>query len=275
MKNKKPKFIVVTVLIIVILSVLCIFTPLLDTFTSWIGNAVAPVQTGVTNVVAEIKLIFSKWDDTQKLYIENGNLKKQVDELNKKNKEYITYKQENERLKNILELKSELDYLKPVAATVISKDAGNWFNIFSVNKGKNDGIKVNDTVINSKGLIGRVMQTGNNWAKVATVIDRDHSVSGVISRTGDLVQIDGDLSLMKSGLCKITIITEGADVIIGDTVMTSGIGGIYPKGLFIGTITEFKNNNDGTGKYAILKPDVDFQHIFEVVILTQAGEVHE
>ena len=70
MKNKKPKFIVVTVLIIVILSVLCIFTPLLDTFTSWIGNAVAPVQTGVTNVVAEIKLIFSKWDDTQKLYIE-------------------------------------------------------------------------------------------------------------------------------------------------------------------------------------------------------------
>jgi len=94
----------------------------------------------------------------------------------------------------------------------------------------------------------------------------------MISRTEDLVQIDGDLALMKEGLLKMTVITEGADIIIGDTVVTSGIGGIYPKGIFIGTVTEFRNNSEGTGKYAIVKPDVDFQRVYDVLLLTGAGE---
>ena len=70
----------------------------------------------------------------------------------------------------------------------------------------------------------------------------------------------------------MTVITEGADVIIGDSVVTSGMGGIYPKGIFIGTVTEFRNNKEGTGKYAVVKPDVDFQHVFDVLLLTGEGE---
>ena len=94
----------------------------------------------------------------------------------------------------------------------------------------------NSAVINRKGLIGRVTNSSSNSSNVITIIDPNHSVSGMISRTGDLVQIDGELQLMKDGLCKMTVITEDADIMIGDTVETSGVGGIYPRGIMIGIV---------------------------------------
>ncbi|MBQ2897349.1 MAG: rod shape-determining protein MreC [Clostridia bacterium] len=272
MYKKKPYKIIIFALLIVIIVALCIFTPVAKILSSWVGNIVTPVQSGIANVVTSTKEVLTKWENTQKLAEENKALKSQIDEFKKNNRDYLKFKTENQRLKELLDLKDELDTLNPIAASVITKDSGNWFNVFTVNAGKNKGAIVNTPVVNSKGLIGRVSQIGENWSKVVTVIDYDHSVSGTILRTGDLVQIDGDISLMKSGLCKMTIITEGADVIIGDTVVTSGIGGIYPKGLFIGTVTEFRNNSEGTGKYAVVKPDVDFQHIFDVLLLTNAEE---
>lgn len=272
MYNKKPHMAIIILPLIIVITIICIFTPFLKVVSSWCGNVITPVQSGITSAVVSVQGVFDGFKNTQKLVQENKALQSKIDELIKENKENFLYKTENERLKNLLNLKDELNQLKPVAASVIAKDAGNWFNVFTVNKGKDALVEENTPVVSEKGLIGRVSQVGANWSKVVTVIDYDHSVSGIISRTGDLVQIDGDLTLMKSGLCKMTIITEGADVIIGDTVVTSGIGGIYPKGLFLGTVIEFRNNSDGTGKYAVVKPDVDFQHIFDVLLLTKAGE---
>ena len=94
----------------------------------------------------------------------------------------------------------------------------------------------------------------------------------MISRTGDLVQVDGNLELMEDGLCKMTVISENADVMIGDTVETSGVGGIYHRGIMIGIVKEFRNNEEGTGQYAIVEPYVDFQRIYEVLIVTNEYE---
>lgn len=271
MKNKKFAVIPVIILVIAIVA-LCVFTPVFKTVSSWIGNVLTPVQSGFTSAYKGAENVFDGWKNTKKLAEENKQLKAEIDKIKESNKEWSAYKKENDRLKSLLELKNQRESFNPVAATVIGKDAGNWFNIFTVNKGKDSGITENTPVISSKGVVGRVSQVGNNWAKIVSVINYDHSVSGMISRTEDLVQIDGDLALMKEGLLKMTVITEGADIIIGDTVVTSGIGGIYPKGIFIGTVTEFRNNSEGTGKYAIVKPDVDFQRVYDVLLLTGAGE---
>lgn len=271
MKNKKPTIIIAIALVVVIV-VLCIFTPVFKIISSWMGNVFTPVQSGIVSLTNGVESVFSGWGNAKKLAEENKQLKAEIDKLKESNRQWSSYKDENERLKGLLELENQIDRFEPVTASVIGKDAGNWFNVFTVNKGKDAGIKENTPVISPKGVIGRVSQVGKNWAKVVSVINYDHSVSGMISRTGDLVQIDGDLSLMKDGLCKMTVITEGADIIIGDTVVTSGIGGIYPKEIFVGTVTEFRNNKEGTGKYAIVKPDVDFQHVYEVVLLTNVGE---
>lgn len=271
MKNKKYTAISAIVLIAVIV-LLCVFTPVFKVISSWTGNILTPIQSGIVSVSKGVESVFSGFANTKKLVEENKQLKAEVDKLKESNREWSSYKNENERLKGLLELKNQKDQLKPVAATVIGKDAGNWFNVFTVNKGKDDGVTENTPVITSKGLVGRVSQVGKNWSKIISIINYDHSVSGMIARTEDLVQIDGDLALMKNGLLKMTVITEGADIIIGDTVVTSGIGGIYPKGVFIGTVTEFRNNKEGTGKYAVVKPDVDFQRVFEVLLLTGTGE---
>ena len=271
MKNKKTRA-VLAILLIAVIVILCIFTPVFKIVSSWLGNVFTPVQSGITSVAKGVENTFAGWGNTKKLAEENKQLKAEIDKLKENNREWSSYKDENERLKGLLELTNQKDLLTPVAATVIGKDAGNWFNVFTVNKGKDAGVTENTPVISSKGVIGRVSQVGKNWAKVVSVINYDHSVSGMIARTDDLVQIDGDLSLMKDGLCKMTVITEGADILIGDSVVTSGIGGIYPKGIFLGTVIEFRNNKDGTGKYAVVKPDVDFQKVFEVVLLTGTGE---
>lgn len=271
MKNKRLSVILAVVIIAVIIA-LCIFTPVFKVISSWVGNIFTPIQSGIDYATKGTENTFAGWGNTKKLAEENKQLKAEIDKLKEENRESSVYKNENERLKNLLDLKNQKDQFKPVAAIVIGKDAGNWFNVFTVNKGTDSGIKENTPVISPKGVIGRVSQVGKNWSKIVSVINYDHSVSGMIDRTGDLVQIDGDLSLMKDGLCKMTIITEGADIIIGDTVVTSGIGGIYPKGIFVGTVTEFRNNKEGTGKYAVVKPDVDFQRVYEVVLLTDVGE---
>ena len=270
--KKKNFTVILSVIIIIVIALLCFLTPVFKIISSWIGNIFTPVQSGLTSATAGVESVFAGWGNTKKLAEENKQLKNEIDKLKETNRELSSFEKENKRLKDLLDLKTQQEQLDPVAATVIGKDAGNWFNIFTVNKGKKDGIVENTPVISSKGVIGRVSQVGNNWAKVISVINYDHSVSGMISRTEDLVQIDGDLSLMKNGLLKMTVITEGADVIIGDSVVTSGMGGIYPKGIFIGTVTEFRNNKEGTGKYAVVKPDVDFQHVFDVLLLIGAGE---
>ena len=271
MKNKKFAVILAVVIIIAII-LLCIYTPIFKMFSSWVGSVLTPVQTGITSVATGVENVFAGWGNAQKLAEENKQLKVEIDKLKEQNRECLVFKNENERLKGLLDLKNQKEQLKPVAATVVGKDAGNWFNVFTVNKGKDFGITENTPVISPKGVIGRVSQVGNNWAKIVSVINYDHSVSGMISRTEDLVQIDGDLALMKDGLLKMTVVTDGADIIIGDTVVTSGVGGIYPKGIFIGTVTEFRNNKEGTGKYAVVKPDVDFQRVYDVLLLTGAGE---
>lgn len=270
---KKKKFTgLLTVVLIIIIALLCFFTPVFKIISSWFGNVLTPVQSGINSATSGIESVFAGWGNTKKLAEENKQLKAEINKLKESNREWSGYKNENVRLKELLDLKNQKDQLNPVAATVIGKDAGNWFNVFTVNKGKDDGVVENTPVISPEGVVGRVSQAGKNWAKIVSVINYDHSVSGMISRTEDLVQIDGDLSLMKNGLLKMTVITEGADIIIGDTVVTSGIGGIYPKGLFVGTVTEFRNNKEGTGKYAVVKPDVDFQRIYDVILLTGTGE---
>ncbi len=271
MKNKRFT-VFLTVVLTAVIVLLCIFTPIFKIISSWIGNILTPVQTGITSVTASVENVFAGWGNTKKIAEENKQLKAEIDKLKVSNQEWSAYKKENDRLKDLLDLKNQKDSFSPVAATVIGKNAGNWFNVFTVNKGKDDGVVENTPVISSKGVVGRVSQVGKNWSKIVSVINYDHSVSGMISRTEDLVQIDGDLSLMKDGLLKMIVITEGADIIIGDTVVTSGIGGIYPKGLFVGTVTEFRNNKEGTGKYAVVKPDVDFQRVYDVLLLTGAGE---
>jgi rod shape-determining protein MreC len=269
--SKGFKFILIFI-VIVSLVLLSVFTPFLNKLGGVLSYCLTPIQIGITIVVNSTGEFFASFGKAAYYAEQNKILLDQIDTMKKENAEAVRIKKENDSLRELLNVNKENYGNNAKTALVIAKDAGNWFNVFTVNKGTNDEVNENCAVINNKGLIGRVANASANSANIVTIIDPNHSVSGMISRTGDLVQVDGNLELMEDGLCKMTIISENADVMIGDTVETSGVGGIYHRGIMIGIVKDFRNNEEGTGQYAVVEPYVDFQRIYEVLIVTKEYE---
>ncbi len=263
-------------IIILISLVLVIFlTPLKSVIVKFGGMIITPVN----NMFNSVSKSVSQWaysvTHANKVMEDNLNFKREIEELKNKLALYQGLESENNRLETLLELKDKYNNFDSTGAEIISRDAGNWFTVFTINKGKKDGIDKNQPVLCSGGLVGHTTEVGANWAKIVTLIDTTHSASGMSVRSGHYVQVDGDISLMGGGLCRMTNISEEADIILGDVIVTSGIGGVYPKDIVIGTVLEFKELETGTGNYAVIKPAVDFRHINEVLVLKTNDEVSE
>ena len=202
-KNKTVKYLVIALLVVALVLTL-IFTPVLKSISSILGNVVSPVQWTVNKVTTSVTGVFSYWGRVGNVDKENQRLKLENKKLKEENTNLKRYENDIKKLNKLLELKGDYTNYETTAATIIGKDAGNWFNVFTVDKGEKDGVYENSVVIVPEGIVGRVCAVGSNWAKVVALIDEEHSVSGMVTRTGDLVQIDGDLKMMKSGICKMS-----------------------------------------------------------------------
>lgn len=233
------------------------------------GTILKPFQSAVTFVSDKVGGMFDFFGDVKALKEQNLELLEQVDILNAEKRALEGYRTENERLRELLELKNSSMEKNIVGCDIIAKDPGNWFNIFTIDKGENHGICVNDVAITAKGLVGRVTEVGSNWAKVISIIDAKSSVGAIVLRTQDIAVADGELALSDEGLCRLNYVTGGAGIVTGDVIETSGLGGIYPKGILIGTVTEVKGSVSGVSSYAIIKPAVDFERIREVLVIRQ------
>lgn len=258
---------IIAVILAVILIIVIAVTPLKSFFVGLFGSIISPICGFFENLGGSVSGWFGYMSEAGTVHQKNAELEKKIAELNVKIDELKGFEAENTRLNSLLELKNEYSDVESTGARIIAKESGNWFTVFTINKGTNDGIQKNQPVLANGGLVGHTTEVGSNWAKVVTLIDTTHSVSSISQRSTDYVQIDGDITLMGGGLCKMTAITENADVIVGDILVTSGIGGVYPKGIVVGTVREFKTSESGTGSYAVVKPVVDFQRIAEVLVL--------
>jgi rod shape-determining protein MreC len=238
---------------------------------NWIGNAISVPFTSVEKLFAytgqQIEDGIALFSDVEKLRADNEKLKKDIDKLNNERTEYLRLKRENEDLRKVIDLKDQLSGYKTVGANIIAKDSGNLFNIFLTDKGATNGISHNMPVISSKGLVGKVAEAQPFSSKVISIIEDGSAVSGIVAKTGDFVVVKGDIKLAKDGLCKLEYIPAGLDLAQGDVIQTSGIGGIYPKGITIGTVKEIRKGDSDLDKYAIIEPAVDLRRLGEVVIL--------
>ena len=183
------------------------------------------------------------------------------------NEKLIELKVKNEELRRALDIKDQYSNMDMIGANIIAKDMGNWFDIFTIDRGSKDGISNNYPIVTSNGLVGRVMQTDVFSSKVIAIIDEDSSISARLSRTSDLVIVKGDRKLKEQGLCIMNYIPADADISAGDRVETSGVGGIYPKGILIGKVKEVRQRTNELDRYAIIEPVVDFKRLEEVFIL--------
>ena len=270
MKYFKSKALIIVIITLVL--IVCIGLSINPhSNVNWIGNIISVPFTSVEKVFLysgqQIEAGVGLFNDVEQLRAENKELKETIDKFNNERTEYLRLKSENEDLRNVLKLRNQLEDLESVGANVIARNSGNFFNIFLTDKGSANGISYNMPVITSKGLVGKVSLSQPFSSKIISIIEEGSAVSAIVSKTRDIVVIKGDLELAKEGLCKLEYIPLDLDLAQGDVIETSGLGGIYPEGLIIGTVKEVRIGESDLNKYAIIEPAVDLKRLSQVTIL--------
>lgn len=270
MYKKKKTGIIGIIITIIILIILVVITNTDIAKMSYVENIVStlvmPIQNGLTYLKGKLTGNDSFFQDINNLKEENENLKKKNSELEQSLREYEIVKSENDTLKEYMNLKDKYKDYTTMPAYVINKDISNYSNTVVINVGEKDGIKENMTVIADEGLVGHVISVTDHTAKVQTIIDTATAVTSTISTTKDTIIVQGTLE--NSGELKATYIPTDATVLQGDNVETSGLGGIYPKGIHIGTIKEVYNTKNPTDRYATVETAVDFSKLATVLVIT-------
>ncbi len=267
-KNKKAE-IAGIVITIVILILIVIFSNA-DSETSFLENAasklVMPVQNGLTYLKNKISGNSTFFTDINNLKEENEELSQRNSELEQSLRELENIRSENETLKEYLGLTEKYGEYSTVPAYIINKDISNYSKTIVINVGTDDGIKENMTVIADQGLVGHVISVTSDTAKVRTIVDTSSSVSCLLSTTDESIVCKGTLE--EESALKAMYIPDDDGIIQGDSVETSGLGGIYPKGIHVGSIKRVVNTQNATDRYAIVETAVDFDKLDTVLVIT-------
>lgn len=271
--ENKP--LVIAAAAVVLLLVLALITSG-DRALTWaesaLGSVIEPVQGFASrmsgSIIGFVENVFNTTDADQ----ENAQLKVYVAQLEQSVQEMEQLRQENARLKALLDFSESTPDLDYVAGEVIGRSQGIWFDTFTINIGRNEGIEKNMPVVNGDGLVGRVDEVGATWSKVIALIDSSMSVSVMVERTRDSGMIRGTLEAgVDSDILELYYMDSDADIQPGDKIVTTVIGGIYPKGLPIGEVLEV--SRVGEADYnALIEPAVDFKRLEEVMVITGMPE---
>lgn len=225
-----------------------------------------PVQKGIDFVGGSFNNTLAKFQDISVLQEKNNNLEQEINKLSYDNNILIQYEAENEKLKQLLELANRYKKYPNEGANVISKDPGNWYKIFTIDKGTDDGFDKDDTILSGSGLVGHIIEAGPLSSKVMAIIDDRNAVSATVFRTGDIGVLKGDIELIQEGFCKLQIDIQ-SEVIKGDQIVTSHLSDIYPPGITIGIVEEIIIAQNGLTQFAYVRPLVDFEHLQQVLVL--------
>ncbi len=238
------------------------------------GYVFVPMQTGINNSGNWISDKVNNFKTLKEVMSENEKLKKQVDDLTTELTTNKLEQYELDNLRNILELDEKYPSYEKVAASVIGKDSSNWFSTFTIDRGRNDGIKKGMNVISGSGLVGIVVDVGANYAKVRTIINDSNKVSAMVSTTKDNFTISGSLESMNKD--KVITFNELRDennkVKVGDPVVTSYVSDQYQQGILIGYIASIEENSNNLTKSGTITPVVDFEHIENVLVILQVKD---
>ena len=237
-----------------------------------ITTVLAPVQYVVTNVSFTFRNIGLSTGELMTVYRDNKNLRLENESLRQNNLNMTEIMAENMRLRSILDYKKGTPQFDIVTATVVGRDPGTWTSTIIINRGTVDGIAKDMPVVTPQGLVGSVVSVYGNVAKVNMVLDPRSAVGALVQRPESRVAaiVEGNSATPLTP--KMVNIARDADVIKGDKIITSGFGGIYPKGLLIGEVVDLINEEGGLLKYAVLKPAVDFDRLEEVSIIVGSRE---
>lgn len=264
-KNKFNKW--GSILAFIILLIIVIISNIPNSSSNF-NNIMSKIFTPVQNLLVNIKnSIFNKdeaadikslQDINKKLFDENVKLKEKL-------REFEVIKADNDKLKEFFNIKNKYINYETVPATIIQKNISNYEKTVIINSGVKDGVGKNMPVISSDGIVGYIVEAYENTSKVKMIIDTSSTISANISTSEDSILVKGQLG--KNNLLKAIYIPVDSTILQGDEVLTSGIGGIYPKGIMVGKIKEVVNTKNESDKYAVIETAVNMDKLESVLVI--------
>ena len=233
------------------------------------GIIIVPFENSINHISSVFSGISDRMKDKEEILAENKKLQSQVDSLTEQNNKLIQDQTELVRLEQLYDLDQQYTEYPKVAARIISKDPGNWYDTFMINKGTSDGIRIDNNVIAGKGLVGIVTEVGAHWATVRSIIDDSSNVSAMTVSTQDNCVVEGDLELIDEGKLSFSqLYDQDNKVTVGERFVTSNISEKYVEGLFIGYISEISQDSNNLTKNGTIVTPVDFAHLKDVLVIT-------
>ena len=235
----------------------------------------APMQKGVNQLGSGLTNLREHLRTKKSLEKENEELRTQLADAQQNLNQVQLNQEELDNLKSLYDMDQNYADYDKIAANVIGKDAGNWFSVFLIDRGSNDGITVGMNVLADGGLAGIVIQVGPNYAKVRSIIDDNSNVSARNLSTSDLCVVSGSLKTMnESSLIDFDDLRDKEDQAkVGDQIVTSNISDMFLEGIPIGYITDIKTDSNNLTKSGHIATIVDFEHLDDVFVILQTKDI--
>jgi rod shape-determining protein MreC len=233
-------------------------------FDALLMEICSPFQKAATFVIKTVQGTFTQYVYVVNLGRENRMLKQKIAELQEENHRMKEMKLANERLRQLLQFR-EKNSPSMIGAEVIGQDPSSWFKSVTINKGERDGVKKGMAVISPAGVIGQIFKTAPHYAIVLLLTDYNSAVDSIVQRTRAKTIVEGK----GENRCQLKYLRRAEEVAVGDVVVTSGLGGNFPKGLMVGEIKKVDKKGHGVFQYAELVPSVDLTQLEEVFVIIE------
>ena len=244
-----------------------------DPLTSALEVLATPFRAASSAVAGWTQEQYDRSFRYEELSAENESLRRRVAELERDAIAGQDAQRENERLRDLLGLHEARPELQYRDAAVVRRESSNWTSDFTIDRGTGGGVEAGDCVIDQHGhLIGVVTEASPNSSRVTTILDPTLELGGRVARTDEDAVLEGDFTLMKQGLLRLSFVSEQAKLVTGDQVTTSGLGGVYPRGLVVGSIRTLEVEEDGVSRYAQVEPAADIGGIQYVYVIVDYEE---
>ncbi|MEG2348549.1 MAG: rod shape-determining protein MreC [Clostridia bacterium] len=266
--NKKKIIFVILLILILVIFIGFIFRASKNTFVNSISNFVTyPIRKIYNISLKSVNFTKDYFSNVKKLNKEKEMLTNENNSLKLKVLESERVLKENESLKKMLEIKKEYQHFNIKMGNIIFREHDNWSQTFTIDIGSSDGIKENQAVVYTEGLVGYISQVSIDKSVVTTILDPKCSVSVNISTINEPAVLKGDLNLKSNNNLKLAFIPISAQISISDVLYTSGLGSMYPSAIPVGKIIQIINSKNDINRYAIVEPNVNIRTISQVGVI--------
>lgn len=233
-----------------------------------VQSVLTPLRAGASALTEQAERIYDYIFKYEQLAAENAALREELSQIQEDNRDAASTKRENDRLRELLELKAEHPDYELVDGYIISWDSQDWSYSFTINRGTKAGIAEGMCAITESGaVVGVVTQVGSNYAVVRSVMDSSLDISATIASSGNSGIVRGAYASGNPGMLRMDYLPSAAVVRNNDQVVTAG-STVYPRNLILGNIVDWAMTDNGMAKYAILKPAADFDSLEQIFIIT-------